>query len=68
MINAHIHALNRAYALIDNKIDGLTSREDMTAFLNDLEAQSCEPMMDLLYIHAAQVINEKLSTKNEANR
>lgn len=67
MINAHINALNRAYALIDNKIDGLTSREDMTAFLNDLEAQSCEPMMDLLYIHAAQVINEKLSTKNEAN-
>lgn len=68
MINAHIHALNRAYALIDNKIDGLTSKEEMTAFLNDLEAQSSEPMMDLLYIHAAQVINERLSTQNEANR
>lgn len=66
MINEHIHALNRAYAIIDNKIDGLTTREEMTAFLNDLEAQSCEPMMDLLYIHAAQVINEKLSTKKAA--
>lgn len=60
MINAHINALNRAYALIDNKIDGLSSKSEMLAFLDDIEAQSCEPMMDLIYIHATETIKQKL--------
>jgi len=60
MINAHINALNRAYALIDNKIEGLCSKEEMFSFLNDIEAQTCEPMMDLIYIHATETVKQKL--------
>lgn len=60
MINAHINALNRAYALIDNRIDGLSTRAEMLAFLDDIEAQSCEPMMDLIYLHATETIKQKL--------
>ena len=60
MINAQINALNRAYAIIDNKLDNLTTREQMLAFLDDIEAQSCEPMMDLIYIHAAETVKQKL--------
>ena len=60
MINAHINALNRAYAIIDNKLDHLNNREQMLAFLDDIEAQSCEPMMDLIYIHAAETVKQKL--------
>jgi hypothetical protein len=60
MINAHINSLNRAYALIDNKIEGLSSRSEMLAFLDDIEAQTCEPMMDLIYIHATKTIKQKL--------
>jgi hypothetical protein len=60
MINTHINALSRAYALIDNKIDELFSRDEMIAFLDDIEAQTCEPMMDLIYIHATETIKQKL--------
>lgn len=60
MINAHINALNRAYALIDSKIDGLSTKSEMLAFLDDIEAQSCEPMMDLIYIHAIETVKQKL--------
>jgi hypothetical protein len=60
MINAQINALNRAYAIIDNKLDSLSTREQMLAFLDDIEAQSCEPMMDLIYIHAAETVKQKL--------
>jgi hypothetical protein len=60
MINAQINALNRAYAIIDNKLDNLTTREQMLAFLDDIESQSCEPMMDLIYIHAAETVKQKL--------
>lgn len=60
MINAHINALNRAYAIIDNKIDGLSSKAEMIAFLDEIEAQSCEPMMDLIYNHAAETVKQKL--------
>jgi len=60
MINAHINALNRAYAIIDNKLDQLNTREQMLAFLDDIEAQSCEPMMDLIYLHAAETVKQKL--------
>jgi len=60
MINAHINALNRAYAIIDNKLDQLNTREQLLAFLDDIEAQSCEPMMDLIYLHAAETVKQKL--------
>jgi hypothetical protein len=60
MINAHINALNRAYAIIDNKIEGMTSREEMVSFLDDIEAQSIEPYMDLIYLHATETIKQKL--------
>jgi hypothetical protein len=36
MINAQINALNRAYAIIDNKLDSLSTREQMLAFLDDI--------------------------------
>ena len=60
MINTHINALNRAYAIIDTKIDGMTSPEEMRAFLDDIEAQSIEPFMDLIYLHATETIKQKL--------
>ena len=60
MINAHINALNRAYAIIDTKIEGMTSPEEMRAFLDDIEAQSIEPFMDLIYLHATETIKQKL--------
>ena len=60
MINAHINALNRAYAIIDNRIEGMTSRDQMLSFLDEIEAQSIEPMMDLIYIHATETIKQKL--------
>jgi hypothetical protein len=60
MINAHINALNRAYAIIDNKIEGMISRDQMLSFLDEIEAQSIEPMMDLIYIHATETIKQKL--------
>ena len=60
MINQHINALNRAYAIIDTKIEGMTSRAEMISFLNDIEAQSIEPFMDLIYLHATETIKQKL--------
>jgi hypothetical protein len=60
MINEHINALNRAYAIIDTKIEGMTSPEQMRAFLDDIEAQTIEPYMDLIYNHAFQIIKQKL--------
>jgi hypothetical protein len=60
MINAQINALNRAYAIIDNKIEGLSTRAEMLAFLDEIEAQSCEPMMDLIYLHASETVKQKL--------
>ena len=60
MINAHINALNRAYAIIDNKIEGMISLDQMLSFLDEIEAQSIEPMMDLIYIHATETIKQKL--------
>jgi hypothetical protein len=60
MINAHINALNRAYAIIDTKIEGMSTREELISFLNDIEAQSIEPYMDILYNHAYEVITQKL--------
>jgi hypothetical protein len=60
MINEHINALNRAYAIIDTKIEGMTSRAEMISFLDDIEAQSIEPFMDLIYIHATETIKQKL--------
>jgi pullulanase/glycogen debranching enzyme len=60
MINEHINALNRAYAIIDTKIEGMTSPEEMRAFLDDIEAQSIEPYMDLIYNHATETIKQKL--------
>jgi hypothetical protein len=60
MINAHINALNRAYAIIDTKIEGMTSRQEMISFLDDIEAQTIEPYMDLIYLHATEVIKQKL--------
>ena len=60
MINTHINALNRAYAIIDTKIETLTTREQMTDFLNEIEAQSIEPYMDILYNHAYEVITQKM--------
>jgi hypothetical protein len=60
MLNQHINALNRAYAIIDTKIEGMTSRAEMISFLDDIEAQSIEPFMDLIYIHATETIKQKL--------
>jgi hypothetical protein len=60
MINEHINALNRAYALIDNKIDSLSTREQLTGFLDEIESQSLEPYMDILYSHAYETIKQKL--------
>ena len=60
MINTHINALNRAYAIIDTKIEGMTTREEMISFLDDIEAQTIEPYMDLIYIHATEIIKQKL--------
>jgi hypothetical protein len=60
MLNEHINALNRAYAIIDTKIEGMTSRAEMISFLDDIEAQSIEPFMDLIYIHATETIKQKL--------
>ena len=60
MLNQHINALNRAYAIIDTKIEGMTSPEEMRAFLDDIEAQSIEPFMDLIYLHATETIKQKL--------
>ena len=60
MLNQHINALNRAYAIIDTKIDGMTSPDEMRAFLDDIEAQSIEPFMDLIYLHATETIKQKL--------
>jgi hypothetical protein len=60
MINQHINALNRAYAIIDTKIEGMTSREEMVSFLDEIEAQTIEPYMDLIYIHATETIKQKL--------
>jgi hypothetical protein len=60
MINSHINALNRAYAIIDTKIEGMSTREELISFLNDIEAQSIEPYMDILYNHAYEVITQKL--------
>ena len=60
MINEHINALNRAYAIIDTNIEGMTSRAEMTGFLDEIEAQTIEPYMDLIYNHAFQIIKQKL--------
>ena len=60
MINEHINALNRAYAIIDTKIEGMTSRAEMIGFLDEIEAQTIEPYMDLIYNHAFQIIKQKL--------
>jgi hypothetical protein len=60
MLNQHINALNRAYAIIDTKIEGMTSPEQMRAFLDDIEADLIEPYMDLIYIHATETIKQKL--------
>jgi hypothetical protein len=60
MINHHINALNRAYAIIDTKIEGMTSRQEMISFLDDIEAQNIEPFMDLIYLHATETIKQKL--------
>jgi hypothetical protein len=60
MLNQHINALNRAYAIIDNKIDGMTSRDQMISFLDEIEAQTIEPYMDLIYLHATEIIKQKL--------
>jgi hypothetical protein len=60
MINQHINALNRAYAIIDTKIDGLATRAEMIAFLDEIEEQMIEPYMDLIYIHASETIKQKL--------
>ena len=60
MLNQHINALNRAYAIIDNKIEGMESWDEMRAFLDDIEAQSIEPFMDLIYLHATETIKQKL--------
>ena len=60
MLNQHINALNRAYAIIDNKIEGMESWDEMRAFLDDIEAQSIEPFMDLIYLHATEIIKQKL--------
>ena len=60
MLIQHINALNRAYAIIDTKIEGMTSRAEMISFLNDIEAQSIEPFMDLIYLHATETIKQKL--------
>ena len=62
MINAHINALNRAYAIIDNRLDSLFTKAELLAFLDDIEAQSCEPMMDLIYLHAAETVKQKLES------
>jgi hypothetical protein len=60
MLNEHINALNRAYAIIDTKIEGMTSPDEMRAFLDDIEADLIEPYMDLIYIHATKTIKQKL--------
>jgi hypothetical protein len=60
MLNEHINALNRAYAIIDTKIENMTSRAEMISFLDDIEAQTIEPYMDLIYNHAFTVIKQKL--------
>jgi hypothetical protein len=60
MLNEHINALNRAYAIIDTKIEGMASPAEMRAFLDDIEAQTIEPYMDLIYNHAFTVIKQKL--------
>jgi hypothetical protein len=38
----------------------MTSRAEMISFLDDIEAQSIEPFMDLIYIHATETIKQKL--------
>lgn len=60
MINDHINALNRAYAIIDTRIDQLSTEAEMRAFLDDMEADLIEPYMDLIYHHASETIKQKL--------
>lgn len=59
-INAHISVLNRAYARIDNAIDRCTTEAEYTALLDQLEAQTCEPYMDILYQHAWEIIQTRV--------
>lgn len=60
MINEHINALNRAYAIIDTRIDELKTEAEMRAFLDEIEAELIEPYMDLIYNHASETIKQKL--------
>lgn len=63
-INAHINALNRAYASLDNKIDACQSERDYAALLDDLEANINErPYNDILYEYAHEVITQILKGK-----
>ena len=63
-INAHISALNRAYAHIDNAIAACDTKSDCIALLDQIEAQCGLPYMDILYQHAAEIIGVKIKTLN----
>jgi len=60
-INAHISALNRAYASLDNQIDACQTESDYISLLNDLEANQNErPYNDILYQHAWEIIQTRV--------
>jgi len=63
-INAHVNALNRAYAHIDNAIDACNTKADCIALLDEIESQCEAPYMDILYQHAAEIISVKIKTLN----
>ena len=59
-ISAHISALNRAYAHIDNAIDQCTTEQEYAALLDDLEASEA-PYSDILYQHAWEIIQTRIN-------
>jgi len=63
-INAHISALNRAYAHIDNAIDQCTTEQEYAALLDRIEAQAGEPYIDILYQHAWEIIQTRVKKWN----
>lgn len=63
-INAHMSALNRAYAHIDNAIDACNTKAACIALLDQIESQCEAPYMDMLYQHAAEIISVKIKTLN----
>jgi len=59
-ISAHIDALNKAYAHLDNAIDSCTNEQEYSALLDRLEERMDEPYMDILYQHAWEIIQTRI--------